>query len=111
MSAVLTRRRNRRGTARDRDAGRQPSLFSQVVAPPPLEVQPRTARAAEPDTATATAVLERPSLDEAMAGLWAGLAGSEVASCPVCGDAMKPRHSAGAGVVGGRCSGCATTLS
>ena len=32
------------------------------------------------------------------------------ADCPVCAGPMQPRWSAGAGVVGGRCADCGTTL-
>jgi hypothetical protein len=107
MSAVLTRRRQS-GRGRERDH-RQPSLFSQVVAPPP--------RADEPVVTTplpAPAEVDEPratlTLDEAISGLWAELAGGETADCPVCGSDMLPRHTASAGVVGGRCGSCATTL-
>jgi hypothetical protein len=89
---------------RDRDAGRQASLFGQVVAPPrPAPPRPRE----EVGTATVAAP---PSLDEAMSVLWASLSASAPAACPVCGATMTPRHSAGAGVVGGRCGACGTTV-
>jgi tRNA(Ile2) C34 agmatinyltransferase TiaS len=45
-----------------------------------------------------------------MSVLWASLSASSPAACPVCGSTMLPRHSAGAGVVGGRCGGCGTTV-
>jgi hypothetical protein len=128
MSAVLTRRRQS-GRGRERDH-RQPSLFSQVVAPPreaPAEratttaaifdvpvldpaaptIEPAEGREAAPRIAAATA--ER-TLDEAISALWGELATGATTDCPICGSAMEPRHSAGAGVVGGRCSTCATTL-
>jgi hypothetical protein len=109
MSAVLTRRRQS-GRGRERDH-RQPSLFSQVVAPPP-------ARADEPVVATPVAPAafeaDQPratlTLDEAISGLWGDLTSGETADCPLCGSAMLPRHTASAGVVGGRCGSCATTL-
>jgi hypothetical protein len=52
-----------------------------------------------------------PTLDEAASALWAGLLAGDAVACPVCGTAMRPRHSAGAGVVGGRCGGCSVSLS
>ena len=122
MSAVLTRRRPSR--ARDRDAAwapdRQESLFSGPVAgtldvaPAPVE----SARVAPGDESPEPAGVETvrphvgaPTLDEAMTALWGGLLAGETATCPACGsDAMQPRHTAGAGVVGGRCLACETTL-
>jgi ammonia channel protein AmtB len=110
MSAVLTRRRPSR--ALDRDTGG-------VVAPQeclPQEVLfgavASTGVAADRTTTGVTAAsVRRQTLDEAMSALWDGLAAGEVAVCPACGTAdMRPRHSAGAGVVGGRCSACGTTL-
>jgi hypothetical protein len=122
MSTVLTRRR-RSGRGRERDR-RQPSLFSQVVAPPAPVDEPRAATIAAPAPA-ATPEYELPAvepaeerledagvltLDEAISGLWRELLAGETGDCPVCGSAMLPRHTAGAGVVGGRCGSCATTL-
>jgi hypothetical protein len=117
MSALMTRRR--RSPARDRDL-RQTSLFSQLVSPPPVE--PRDAVAAPLDVATASyesvelddattsyAGVEL-SLEDAITALWDDLTAGEVTDCPVCGEAMEPRHSAGAGVVGGRCTSCATSI-
>jgi hypothetical protein len=121
MTTTLTRRR-----ARERDR-RQPTLFSQVVAPParreeslpaPRREEPRReepqweepARVeAPPVTEEATTASSR-TLDEALSALWDELATGTEIDCPVCGGAMEPRHSAGAGVVGGRCGTCATTL-
>jgi hypothetical protein len=121
MSTVLTRRRTK-GRGRDRESTRQPSLFGQVVAPPAPR-EPREEEAVEaavfdvPTTerdeeqpGTQSAVLTKPTLDEAMSGLWSGLLSGAVGDCPVCGSAMEPRHSAGNGVVGGRCGGCSVTL-
>jgi ribosomal protein S27AE len=122
MSAVLTRRR-RSGRGRERDH-RQPSLFSQVVAPPrPDESRAAVAAparepeapVAEPadarvDASHTVSALASRTLDDAMSALWGELVTSETAGCPVCGESMQARHSAGAGVVGGRCGSCATTL-
>ena len=113
MSAVLTRRRQS-GRGRERDH-RQPSLFSQVVAPPRADEPVVTElEAPEPMSAAAPAEFEPPravlTLDDAISGLWGELRSGETADCPVCGSAMLPRHTASAGVVGGRCGTCATTL-
>jgi hypothetical protein len=127
MSAVLTRRRTK---GRAREGYRQPSLFGQVVAPPPLpQREERAAEAIEPTEAAVfdvpttdidididapavgtAAVLGEPTLDEAISGLWRGLLSGEQGECPVCGSAMEPRYAAGAAVVGGRCGGCSVTL-
>lgn len=69
--------------------------------------------ATSPRTLAAAARAEPASeltLDDRISTLWHGLAGSTAVSCPWCGADMVPRWSAGAGVVGGRCEECATTL-
>ena len=119
MSAVLTRRRTNRG--RDRDGYRQASLFGQVLAPLPLEVahdeepvaeETRTAPAEAPRAVPAelATVAATPTLDAAISALWEGLLAGELGACPVCGDDLEPQRSAGAGVIGGRCDSCSTTL-
>jgi hypothetical protein len=81
-----------------------------------LLTRPRTRRvAASAAACRAQAVATEPlaaapTLDEALSGLWGQLRSAETVACPVCGGAMAPRHTAGAGVVGGRCGSCATTL-
>jgi hypothetical protein len=107
MSAVLTRRRQS-GRGRERDH-RQPSLFSQVVAPPP-PADEAVVTAPAPAPVEADQPRATVTLDEAISGLWGALTSGETADCPVCGSAMLPRHTASAGVVGGRCGTCATTL-
>jgi hypothetical protein len=139
MSAVVTPRRTRRGRERDRDSGRtgarQESLFGAYAAPgtpaapavpavpaaPEDPAVPAVSRDREPapdsehgGTAVVTqapAAITGPTLDEAISGLWGELLGGDTATCPACGaPAMQPRHSAGAGVVGGRCGACDATL-
>jgi hypothetical protein len=121
MSAVLTPRRTRRGRDRDREAGRpgvrQESLFGAYSAPPQAPAAP--VREPEPElehggTAVVTetpVAISGPTLDDLVSGLWGELLAGETATCPACGAAaMQPRHSAGAGVVGGRCGACDATL-
>jgi hypothetical protein len=50
------------------------------------------------------------TLDELIAGAWDRLAAGQPAECPMCGGTMRPRWSAGAGVVGGRCESCGSEL-
>ena len=134
MSAVLTRRRpgsaRDRDRDRDRDAARQPlrqeSLFgagmvdaaivpvaaltsaAPAAASAPTEARPERGRA---EREPAPARLAGPTLDEAITALWGKLVSGDAVECPACGAAaMEPRHSAGAGVVGGRCGACETTL-
>ena len=123
MSAVLTPRRPRRTR---REAARKPagqsSLFAAAAAAAPAAAPERVA-APEPSTPApeATAVPETfttagarrqgPTLDDLVAGAWEGLLAGAPADCLVCGTLMAPRHSAGAGVVGGRCGGCGSTVS
>ena len=67
--------------------------MSATLAAPPLHC-----RATEPTLASL--------VDDAWSTVIAGAA----AECPVCAGPMEPRWSAGAGVVGGRCADCGTTL-
>jgi hypothetical protein len=138
MSAVLTGRRPSRTGDRDRDAvraaARQETLFagSPAVA---IGAAPTTgARLVETDAATpgvaarerqvrapraddvalpvAAARLGGPTLEAVVSAVWDDLLAGETAACPVCDSPMMlPRHSAGAGVVGGRCGACDATLS
>jgi hypothetical protein len=117
MSAVLTRRR-RMSHERDPVAYRQASLFGQVVAPPPLEVGAPAEPIAQPEEeirVTHAAPAELPevasgTLDAAISALWNDLLAGESGTCPMCGDALEPQRSAGAGVHGGRCGTCSATL-
>ena len=122
MSALMTPRPARRGR-RTRPApapGGQPALFgagsAPVAAPPPERTAPapvaEPTTVAAPDTATAArAHRHGPTLDDLVAGAWEGLLAGAPADCLVCGTPLAPRHSAGAGIVGGRCGGCGTTVS
>jgi len=49
-----------------------------------------------------------PTLDDAIVGVWEGLAAHVVVACPLCGGPLRP-HAA-PDVVGGRCGDCGTTL-
>ena len=80
-----------------------------VVAAPPAVGPPAPARAPAPASAL-TRASSGPTLDDLVSGAWAGLSGPQAASCPVCVGPMVPRWSAGAGVVGGHCGDCGTTL-
>jgi hypothetical protein len=83
----------------------EPVAAGAVVVAEPAAV---AAPAAAP---TASAHRHGPTLDDLVAGAWEGLVAGAPAACVVCGAPMAPRHSAGAGVVGGRCGGCGTTVS
>ena len=130
MSALLTPRRSRPPARREkpREQAEQASLFAAAPAAPPREpaapAAPETAAvAAEAATAaaapavvpepvtTASAPRQGPTLDDLVAGAWEGLLAGAPADCFVCGAPLAPRHSAGAGIVGGRCGGCGTTVS
>ena len=54
-------------------------------------------------------VLE-PTLATLVDDAWVSVTAGAPAECPVCAGPMQPRWSAGAGVVGGRCEDCGTTL-
>ena len=137
MSALMTPRRTRSGRrTRSLPApGGQSALFgagstavAAPAAPAPAVAEPPTpagAAAAEASATTAqptdvaapeaatTARAHRhgPTLDDLVAGAWEGLLAGAPADCFVCGAPLAPRHSAGAGVVGGRCGSCGTTVS
>ena len=135
MSALMTPRPARRRRTRPAAApGGQSALFGAGAAPAtsaapsaPTAPEPHAAPAthaapAEPAAATATVVSPEtdttarahrhgPTLDDLVAGAWEGLLAGAPADCLVCGTALTPRHSAGAGIVGGRCGGCGTTVS
>jgi hypothetical protein len=112
MSTVLT------------PAARQERLFGEAglatpPGPPPPEPRPPSAPAFERTGGVAAPPARReseraapatPSLHQAIAGLWDDLLAGEPAPCPVCGETMEPRESAGAGVDGGACPSCGSSL-
>ena len=51
-----------------------------------------------------------PTLDALLVEAWNDVSAGAGTECPVCAGRMQPRWSAGAGVVGGRCEDCGTTL-
>ena len=51
-----------------------------------------------------------PTLDDVLSGAWEDLAFASRTACPVCSGPMAPSWSAGAGVVGGRCGDCGSSL-
>ena len=63
--------------------------------------------AAPPLHARAAAV---PTLADVVGEAWAAIGTGSATECPVCAGSLEPRWSAGAGVVGGRCGDCGTTL-
>jgi hypothetical protein len=53
----------------------------------------------------------RPTLEDAITGVWEGLAAHRAVACLVCGGRMSPRYGAAGHVpVGGRCADCGSTL-
>ena len=51
-----------------------------------------------------------PTLTDVLVEAWNDVSAGARAECPVCSGPMQPRWTAGAGVVGGRCEDCGTTL-
>jgi hypothetical protein len=81
-----------------------------AVAPPaPVVEAPVSPPAARERPAPAGAA-GAPTLEDLITGTWEGLVAGAGVACPVCAAEMAPRWSAGAGVVGGRCGGCGSTL-
>jgi hypothetical protein len=59
----------------------------------------------------APAATAAPRLELVLGGAWEALAEGSSPACPVCtSGTMAPRWSAGAGVTGGRCGDCGSTL-
>ena len=79
-----------------------PGMLSLWPAEAP-ERAPEPAARVRPDSAART-------LAEAVDGAWSALDSGFASDCLLCGGAVHPRWSAGAGVVGGRCSSCGTDL-
>jgi hypothetical protein len=52
----------------------------------------------------------RRTLDELIVGVWEDLFAHHAVACPLCTAPMVPRYGSGPAPVGGRCSGCGTTL-
>jgi hypothetical protein len=52
----------------------------------------------------------RRTLDELVVGVWEDLLAHRAAACPLCAAPMSPRYGSASAPVGGRCSGCGTTL-
>ncbi len=74
--------------------------------------QDRDAVAPEPRPAAPPAAegRGRSTLDELIVGVWEDLTAHHAAACPVCAAEMRPRYGSGAAPVGGRCTGCGSTL-
>jgi hypothetical protein len=74
-----------------------------VLAPePPLTFHP--------EPAAAVAGAHPRTLEDLVSGAWGALLAGTPAECLACGAELHPRHSAGAGIVGGRCDGCGAKL-
>jgi len=72
--------------------------------------RPTVRRAREGDCRSRTELESGPTLDDVVSRTWEVLRAAVPVSCLVCGSELEPRHSAGAGVVGGRCDSCGSTL-
>jgi hypothetical protein len=109
MSALLAPRPRPRDQAALREPAGQATLFAAADTPTAQPALPQAA--AHTPTAHPTVRPAQPAtLDDVVAGAWEALRAGAPAGCLVCGTPLSPRHSAGAGVVGGRCGGCGSTL-
>jgi len=50
------------------------------------------------------------TLDELIVSLWEGLSAHRDVACPVCAETMRPEYCVHARAIGGRCSGCGSTV-
>ncbi|QEC48035.1 hypothetical protein FSW04_10940 [Baekduia soli] len=81
-------------------------LTRQRPSRPPLEVVHDDERVAVP----ASGPQGGPTLNDLVVGVWEDLAAHRTAACPACGESMAPRYGSGPAPVGGRCTGCGTTI-
>jgi hypothetical protein len=81
---------------------RPPSLFGQGPEKPVAIVDDAAAR--ERDGGLSGGL----TLDDAIVGVWEGLAAQVVVACPLCDGALRP-HAA-PDIVGGRCGDCGAEL-
>jgi hypothetical protein len=72
--------------------------------------RPPARRSREADCHPRLAPEAGPTLDDVVSRTWEVLRVAAPAACLVCGAELEPRHSAAAGVVGGRCDSCGSTL-
>ncbi|HEX8105101.1 MAG TPA: hypothetical protein VF533_20950 [Solirubrobacteraceae bacterium] len=124
MHTITTTAPRRRAPRAARSCDDRPRLWGDEPAPPKAAavieapIAPGATAPPVPSAApAAAAVLDAPvaaaaprTLEDLIAGAWDDLAAGESTTCPLCATEMAPRWSAGAGVVGGRCGGCGTTL-
>lgn len=79
---------------------------SSLFGPAPDEGSAKGAATRRPDRDDGLS--GRLTLDEALVGIWEGLAARAAVACPLCSGVMRPR---GPGeTAGGRCADCGTTL-
>ena len=50
------------------------------------------------------------TLDELIVSVWEALRANRDVACPVCAEKMAPEYGVHARAVGGRCSGCGSTV-
>ena len=72
--------------------------------------RPAARRIREADCRTRPAPEAGPTLDDLVSRTWEVLRADVSTACLVCGGELEPRHSSGAGVVGGRCRSCGTSI-
>jgi hypothetical protein len=53
---------------------------------------------------------EAGTLDELIVSVWQGIGAHRDVACPVCAEEMSPEYGVHARAIGGRCSGCGSTL-
>jgi hypothetical protein len=97
----------------------RPSILDPVEEPRTVHapLSERLRREVEPAPGDDRGAVQRTSeqgggltLDDLVVGVWEGLSAHRTVACPACGEAMTPRYGAGPAPVGGRCSGCGTTI-
>ena len=53
---------------------------------------------------------EEGTLDELITAVWRGLSAHRTIACPVCEAEMRPEYGVHGRPIGGRCSGCGSTV-
>ncbi len=83
---------------------------ARAEAPAPVAEAPAAVPVVEAAAPAPVALVAVPTLDEVLAGAWTAVSAGATADCPICRGEVRPRWSAGAGAVGGRCRDCGTLV-
>jgi hypothetical protein len=87
-----------------------PATVVEARAGTPVVAAPRAVPGVEDRGPAPVALAAVLTLDDVLLGAWNAVATGAASACPICQGELRPRWSAGAGAVGGRCQDCGTLL-